>query len=641
MVLDDYIILLLYGSGILLVGVSLAKKIKNPGDMFAAGGRSPWWVSGLSGFMTMFSAGTFVVWGGIAFRLGLVSVVISACYGIAAFFVGWTLAGKWKEMGVTSAAEFLRKRYGPSIVQFYTWTQGLFLLFTLGGAVYALSLVVCTLVVLPVGIEETAFAFLRNDASGNFSVLWLSVFLVMAVIVVTLSGGLWAVLITDTLQFVVLTVSVLFVVPLIIHEAGGVSGLFSAASNTTADDAGNNLLSPVAGHFSWFFLFGWVLVHYAKIGGEWAFVQRFTCVPSASDARKSAYIFGAMYLFCPIFWMLPAIAFRTIMPIPETMNAELVSYLNPGDYAHLEEVHRESLSNGQWEGVPDEDLKVLKESSVKRLSERAYILACQYVLPPGMVGLMVAAMISATASMATTQLNVFAGAFTEEVFGRFLRGANQARNMLRMGRLMTFLLGLITLAGAIIIPSLGTFEEYIIAFTASLTFPLILPTIWGLFSRRVTLLAAWLATSLGITVSLTVKFGFQGAGSWFAKSDWAAGMVELASRNTGVADWIVGLAVPLTVLLAFEIFRKEEVDIQWTPAAGTDLQSSAPVKASSLPAKLVGWSLCLIGCCFLGLLYQAEGQRMVLGLFAGAMLIMGSAILFVLHRIQGGARQDA
>src|SRR5690606_41547824 len=51
-------------------------KVKNTSDLFGAGGRSPWWVSGLSGFMTMFSAGTFVVWGGIAYKHGLVAVSI-------------------------------------------------------------------------------------------------------------------------------------------------------------------------------------------------------------------------------------------------------------------------------------------------------------------------------------------------------------------------------------------------------------------------------------------------------------------------------------------------------------------------------------------------------------------------------------
>lgn len=60
----DYFVIVIYLVGIVAAGMVFAGRMKSSSDMFAAGGLSPWWVSGLSGFMTMFSAGTFVVWGG-------------------------------------------------------------------------------------------------------------------------------------------------------------------------------------------------------------------------------------------------------------------------------------------------------------------------------------------------------------------------------------------------------------------------------------------------------------------------------------------------------------------------------------------------------------------------------------------------
>lgn len=640
MVFADYFVLLFYGAGIVGIGVSLGRLVKNSKDLFAAGGQSPWWVSGLSSFMTMFSAGTFVVWGGIAFRLGFVAVSISACYGIAAVIVGWTIAGKWKKLGVSSAAEFIELRYGRSLVQFYTWIQGLFTVFSLGGAIYALSLVVCTLVELPVGLESGFFEFLRDDASGTLSVLWFSVAIVAAVIAVTLSGGLWAVLITDTLQFVVLSVSVVFVVPLILGEAGGLGGFIEAAGETVVDDAGNTLLSPVAGNYTWWFLFGWVLIHYAKIGGEWAFVQRFACVPEPRDARKSAYLFGVMYLVSPLFWMLPAIAFRTIMPVPEAMTGDLASYLNPGDYAHLEISQRLALDAGNWEAVPEEELRKLKDPAVKRLSERAYILACQFVLPPGMIGLMVAAMISATASMATTQLNVYAGAFTEQIFGRFVSPANEAIGLVRLGRLMTFILGLVALAGAILIPRVGTFEEYIVAFSASLTFPLVLPTIWGLVSGRIGLKAAWISTAVGVLSSLTVKIGFQGQSALFADFSWAEPLVRIASSNVSVVDWVVGLVVPATLLLGFHLSANGPCKTNQLPTRKVvDTSQGEPIKASTLPAKLVGWSLLVLGLLFVMLLPSAGTRMPVLGLFSLVLVLGGVAILYLLKFSEGKANR--
>lgn len=53
---NDYVVLLFYVLGVFAVGVGLSLKVKKTDDLFTAGGRSPWWASGLSGFMTMFSA---------------------------------------------------------------------------------------------------------------------------------------------------------------------------------------------------------------------------------------------------------------------------------------------------------------------------------------------------------------------------------------------------------------------------------------------------------------------------------------------------------------------------------------------------------------------------------------------------------
>lgn len=266
----DWLVIVLYLGGLLGVSAYYGRRVKNAGDMFAAGGQSPWWLSGLSGFMTMFSAGSFVVWGGIAYRYGLVAISISMCYGVAALLVGWSLAGLWRRLGVESAAEFLSLRFGQSIVQFYTWLQGLFGMFGMGLTIYGLSVIVCSLV--PVGPDHP-MAFLGDPETGRLSVTLTSIILCVFIVLITFGAGLWAVLVTDTLQFIVLTVSVVFVVPLIVAEVGGFNAFVEAVPE--------GFLEPTAGDFTWWFLLGWVVVHYFKIGGEWAFVQRFTCVPKS------------------------------------------------------------------------------------------------------------------------------------------------------------------------------------------------------------------------------------------------------------------------------------------------------------------------------------------------------------------------
>ncbi|MFA7155720.1 MAG: sodium:solute symporter, partial [Proteiniphilum sp.] len=58
----DWIFIFLDLIGVLIIGTVFSRRMKNSQDMFVAGRNSPWWVVGISGYMTVFSAGTFVVW---------------------------------------------------------------------------------------------------------------------------------------------------------------------------------------------------------------------------------------------------------------------------------------------------------------------------------------------------------------------------------------------------------------------------------------------------------------------------------------------------------------------------------------------------------------------------------------------------
>lgn len=558
----DLTVFAIYAVGMLAMGAVFIR-VKNTREMFTAGGQSPWWLSGLSAFMTTFSAGTFVVWGGIAYRHGLVGVSILVVIGVAAIFVGWLLAARWKSFGYDSAAEFLDARFGRSLVQFYTWLQGTIGMFTMGGAIYALAVIVCALIPLAPGHP------LADPATGNFSVMLASVIISVMVIIITTGGGLWAVLMTDALQFIILTVSVLLVVPLIIMRIGGPGAFVESAPEA--------FFSPVAGEFTWVFLAGWGLVFFFKIGGEWAYVQRFACVPSRGDAQKSCYLFGILYLVSPLIWMLPPMAYRIIDP-----NAD---------------------------------------------HEQAYILACKTVLPAGMLGLVIAAMCSATASMATTQLNVFAGAFTTELYRRMLRPAAGEKELVRAGRVMTVLLGGIMMTGALLIPRVGTYTGYILASVGMLTGPLVLPTIWGLFSRKIGLGTAWTVTLLGIAAGMFVKFGF-GNGGWFERVEFLAPVNQLAQANVRITEIVMGTVFPLLLLAVAELsIRRTYAGWEQVAAKRADHRTEVPMLPSLLPARLCGWSTAVIALLMTALAIIDRKETLVLAIFAAVLFFIGAAIL--------------
>lgn len=565
----DYLVLFVYLLGIFGVGVFLSTKNKSSEDMFAAGGESPWWTSGLSSFMTMFSAGTFVVWGGIAYQHGLVAVVINLCYGVAAILVGYFVAGHWKRMGVKTPAEFIELRFGAAAVQFYTWAMMIFRIVGVAVSLYSLSIVLVAMMPLADGNP------LQDPETGNLSLMWAIIIFGGIVVVYTMAGGLWAVLMTDVLQFIVLNLAVIFIVPLAFGSVGGVAAFIEKAPE--------GFFALTSDKYTVFFLVGWVLIHFFMIGAEWAFAQRFICVSSEQDAKKSCYLFGALYLFSPMLWLLPPMIYRTIDP-----NAD---------------------------------------------PQQAYILACRAVLPAGMVGLMVAAMFSATASMVSSQLNVFAGVLTEEIYRRVLRPLASEKHLVHMGRLFTIVLGAVLIGVSLLIPYLGGAEKVVVSITSLMVGPLLAPTIWGLFSQRVGIRAIWTTVAISFVLGLILKIGLGADGILI--SDTTAGVADWVQANGTTVDLIIGVVIPVGILTIMHFWRGETA-AGWTRVQQqvSDVKAAGKVTvASSLPAIIVGGCLFLCALLMFALIPFNDEGHAILATF-GAVLLLIAAAIFVIIKIQ-------
>ncbi len=553
MTTPDWIVLALYLAGTVFVGVFLGRFIKNSSDMFSAGGQSPWWISGLSAFMTMFSANTFVVWGGIAYEHGLVAVVINLCYGIAAIAVGFTVAGKWKRMGVGTPAEYIDQRFGRSALHFYTWFMMVFRIVGTGGALYAIA----RLTLAVIGTGDTGL----TDFGLNLAIL------IFALIVVgyTMIGGLWAVLITDTLQFIILNLAILFVIPLSLARAGGVANVLEKVPD--------GFLSATSDQYTFLFLAGWVAIHYFMIGAEWAFVQRYLCVPSPKDARKSTFLFGGLYLISPFLWLLPPLLWRIQQPIP--LGAE--------------------------------------PEAVTQLAETAYILSCKAVLPIGMLGLMIAALFSATASMISSQLNVFSGVLTENIYKPLVKNPSE-KQLVRMGRVFTCMLGVTVSGIAIATPYMGGAAKMIISVTQVMVTPLLAPTLLALFIPRLGVNTIWATVGICFPLGMIAKFTNLLEGSWLADTT------------------VTGVILPLLVIAVMVLISSREAP-GWR--AITELTNREAARAhpssSAFPALIISVSLALSALTLFGMIPLNETCRGMLAGFGLGLLLL-AALLFALSR---------
>jgi Na+/proline symporter len=141
--------------------------------------------------------------------------------------------------------------------------------------------------------------------------------------------------------------------------------------------------------------------------------------------------------------------------------------------------------------------------------EHAYVNMSKMVLMSGMVGMMLAAMLSATLSNVSGILNVYANVFTYEIWGYKEKNRNaDEKTRIKVGRVFTVFFGLLIIVLSMMIPFAGGAEKVVITILTMILCPLYIPSIWGLFSKRLTgnqLIGAMIITwVIGVTAKLTV-----------------------------------------------------------------------------------------------------------------------------------------
>lgn len=462
MTLLDYITILLFSIGILITGSAFSRTGKNMKSFFAGGGNVNWVMSGLSLFMGFFSAGTFVVWGSIAYSHGLVAIIIQLTMAVAGFAVGTWIAPRWHRTRNLTAAEYISERFGSGTQKTYTYIFLAVSVFTTGSFLYP----VAKILQVSAGIPLTG------------SILALGIFCMIYVAI----GGLRGVIVTDVLQFVILSAAVVIAIPLAFGKIGGAENLI--------ENAPERFFSMFNGEYTPGFIAAFCIYNLFFLGGNWAYVQRYTSVKTEKDSKKVGWLFGVLYLICPILWMLPPMIYRIY---------------NPG------------LS-----GLETED---------------AYLLMCKEAMPDGLLGLMLGGMIFATASSLNSTINISAGVFTNDIFRRIRPEASEKTLML-VARASTLGFGILAVVVALMIKSMGGIVNVVISVAALTGVPLYLPVIWSLFSKRQTSKTILGVTFSSLAINLIMKFLIPPVTGFSLDREW-----EMAT----------GAGIPVVILTIIEI----------------------------------------------------------------------------------------
>ena len=459
----DTIVILVFSAFVLCIGLIFSRTGINLKSFFAGGESVPWFIGGLSLFMSFFSAGTFVAWGSIAYKYGWVAITIQWTMCIGALFSGLYLAPLWKSTGNLTAAEFIKERLGLQVQKTYIYIFMMVSLFIKGTVLYPVAKLV--------------------SASLGYPLMPSTIVMGLFMIAYTAVGGLWAVMVTDILQFVILTAAVLIILPLSFDAAGGISK-FQA-------NAQEGFFDLINGEFTLVFIIAFTLYHIFYIGGNWTFVQRYTSVKDSKSARKVAYLFAGLYLISPVLWMLPPMIYKSINP---------------------------SLT-----GLD---------------TENAYLMVCQLVLPPGLLGLMLTGMYFSTSASANTTLNVVSAVFTNDIYKGRINPEASDRKLMSVARLSSWTIGLGMIAIALMVPYIGGLVNVTLSVGAITGGPILAPPIWALFSKRLSGKATLIITcfSLGINLIFKIILPF---------------LIDF--KLSRAEEMLIGVGVPLLLLIANEI----------------------------------------------------------------------------------------
>ncbi|HNR30330.1 MAG TPA: hypothetical protein PKI11_05535 [Candidatus Hydrogenedentes bacterium] len=414
------------------IGAYFYRRMRRMKDYFSGGNRIPWWLSGVSFYMTSFSVAAFVFYPSLCYRYGWVGVTLLWVAIPATLFSALLFAARWRRARIDSPVEYLEMRYSPLLRQLFAWQGVPVKIIDDGIKLFATG----TFISICAGID-IRYSIL---AAGGIILLY------------TFMGGLWAVAVTDFIQFVVLAVGVGVILPLSVARAGGLGAI--------VENAPAGFFRPTTAEFGWSYVIPLILLYaLAWSSINWSLIQRYYCVPKERDALKVGWLVVALYLVGPPLMFFPAIAATRFLP-----------------------------------GVED--------------AGTIYPMICRELLPAGMLGLAVAAMFAATMSTLSSDYNVCAGVLTNDVYRRLIRPRASQSELVLVGRIMTLLVGVIAL-GAGVLMARGKAEDMfrvMVTLFGVATAPVAVPMLLGLVSRKATNLGAVLGFLFGIGVGLNLFF---------------------------------------------------------------------------------------------------------------------------------------
>ncbi len=408
----DYLAMGLFFLSMIAVGLLSYFRSRNAEDYFVAGGKLPWWLAGISHHVSGHSGAVFVAYAAVAYTHGFsvftwwafpVGAVIVASAGI--FPVYWVRLRK-KHL-IQSPLEYLRIRYNLTTQQLLAWSGVILKTFDVGAKWAAIGILLKVVADIPLTTGILV--------SGLVTVVYVTV------------GGLWGVIVTDFIQFVVQVLGGVVMFVLVMGKLGGWSAVTGIWDRLPASH-GTLFNEPYTAGFvvAMFFLY-----FLSYNGGSWSLATRYISSPSEKEASKAARLSGWLYLVWPLILFFPMWAAPLLIP-----------------------------------GLDQ--------------PREAYGWLMLEILPQGLIGLVIASLFAATMGMTSSDVNTIAAVITRDMLPVVSKRFKTDPNPLKTARITTLIFSLATLVVALNFEQFGGVLGLVVNWFAALLGPTSMPLLLGL-----------------------------------------------------------------------------------------------------------------------------------------------------------------
>ena len=272
----DILILMLFVSGTVLFGITFVRKNKNVSDYTKGGGNIPGIVVGMSIFATYVSSISFLGLPGNAYLGTWNAFVFSLSIPVASIIAAKYFVPFYRNISSISAYSFLEERFGY-------WARA-----------YA---AVCYLLTQVARIGSVLFLLaLALHFMLGWSVASIIIVTGLLVVIYSVLGGIKAVIWTDAIQgFILIMGAIVSVVVLFISLPGGVSQFFEVGKEFhkfSLGSFGGELNIPTF----WVTLVYGIFINLQNYGIDQNYIQRYKSTKDVKSARFSALFGGLIYL---------------------------------------------------------------------------------------------------------------------------------------------------------------------------------------------------------------------------------------------------------------------------------------------------------------------------------------------------------